>query len=472
MTTPSTLEHEGDLGTRHAGGSAMPRAADFRGLVALAVPVATVQVGLMLMGVVDTILVGHVSAANLAAVALGNLYTFGCSAFGLGALMALDPVVAQAVGAKDEVGVARGIQRGILLSLAITIPTALAYLPAEHFFEWARQPADVVPRAGDFVRFSIAGVPAFFAFVVLRQSLQAMGRMRPIVTVIFAANAINAVLCWLFVYGHLGSVRGAAGAALASVIARWCMALGLLALAWRELEPALVPFRPEALLPRPLFRMIAIGAPIGAQYLLEFGVFGIVALLMGRLGTVQVAAHQIAINIASLTFMVPLGVSSAASVLVGRAVGAGRPEAARRAAVAALVVGLGFMMLSGVVLGAMPMPLARIYSGDATVLAMAAALIPLAAVFQVFDGLQIVSIGVLRGVGDTRAPMIVNVLGFWLIGFPVSLWLGFRAGYGAVGLWWGLVVGLAAVATFLVARVRSRLSATLERLVIEEEGAA
>jgi MATE family multidrug resistance protein len=451
--------------------AARPGVVDLRSLLGLAIPVVVVQVGLMLMGVVDTIMVGHVSAADLAAVALGNLYVFAAVAFGLGTLMALDPVVAQAVGARDEPAVARGIQRGIVLSLLITIPSTLACLPAEHVLSFLGQPADVVPRAGDFVRWSIGGILPFFGFVVLRQSLQAMGRMRPVVAVILAANVLNAVLCWLFVFGHAGSVSGAAGAALASACARWAMALGLLALAWRDLRPSLRPFRREALAGGPLLRMFAIGAPIGIQYELEMGVFAVVALLMGRLGTAQVAAHQVAINIASLTFMVPLGISAAASVLVGRAVGAGDAPRARRAAAVALAVGLGFMAASGLVLGFLPGPLARVYTSDAGVLALAMLLIPLAGVFQIFDGLQVVSIGVLRGVGDTRAPMIVNVLGFWLIGFPVSLWLGFGAGGGAVGLWWGLVVGLAAVAIFLVLRVRARMSRSLERLVIEEEPA-
>jgi MATE family multidrug resistance protein len=280
--------------------------------------------------------------------------------------------VAQAVGARDEPAVARGIQRGIILSLAITLPTVLAYLPAEHVLRFLGQPTDVVPRAADFVHFSIPGIPAFFGFVVMRQSLQAMGRMRPIVTVILGANVLNAVLAWLLVYGHLGPIRGAAGVAVASVIARWSMMGGLLFLAWREVKPALVPYRREALSWRPLIRMIALGAPIGMQYLLEFGVFAVVALLMGRLGTVQVAAHQIAINIASLTFMVPLGISSAASVLVGRAVGAGNADQARRAALASLGCGVVFMLASGLVLGAWPRPLAQIYSGDAPVVALAA----------------------------------------------------------------------------------------------------
>jgi MATE family multidrug resistance protein len=250
------------------------------------------------------------------------------------------------------------------------------------------------------------------------------------------------------------------------------MVLALLLVAWSELRPYLRPFRRDAFELRPLLRMVRLGAPIGAQFQLEFGVFAVVALLMGRLGTVPMAAHQVAINIASFTFMVPLGIAGAASVLVGQAVGAADPWRARRAATASLVVGFAFMALSGALLFALPRPLAMLYSLDVSVVAVAISLIPLAGLFQVFDGIQVVSIGILRGVGDTRAPMIVNVLGFWLIGFPVSLWLGFKTGAGAVGLWWGLVVGLAAVALFLLARVRSRLSRDLARIVIDEEAPA
>lgn len=469
------MEHEPLTGAPRRGfriGGAWTTVADLKALVTLALPMVVVQLGLMLMGVVDTILVGHVSAADLAATALGNLYVFGLVAMGMGTLMALDPVVAQAVGAGDPPAIARAVQRGLLLALAITIPTTLLFLPAEWLFRVLGQPDDVVPRAAAFVRASMPGVVPFLAFVVLRQSLQAMGHMRPIVTLIVAANVVNGLLCWTFVYGHAGEQwRGAAGAGLATTCARWFMALGLLALAWRDLEPSLIPLRREALDLVPLRRMLRIGIPIGVQYQLEFGVFAVVALFMGRLGTIPMAAHQVAINLASLTFMVPLGVSGAAAVRVGRAVGAGDPDSARRAARAALVLGASFMALSGLTLAAFAAPFARVYSSDVAVVALAASLIPIAGVFQVFDGLQVVSLGVLRGVGDTRAPMLVNVLGFWLLGFPASLALGFGLGGGAQGLWWGLVVGLAAVAVFLVLRVRSRLSRSLERLVIDEHPA-
>jgi MATE family multidrug resistance protein len=194
-----------------------------------------------------------------------------------------------------------------------------------------------------------------------------------------------------------------------------------------------------------------------------------VAILMGVLGPIEVAAHHVALNMAALTFMVPLGISAAATVLVGHAVGRADPEDARGASKAALVLGVGFMATMAIVMLGVPAVLARAYTTDTTVIALAATLIPIAGVFQIFDGLQVVSIGILRGVGDTRTPLIVNLLGFWLIGLPVSLWLAFRVGLGPQGLWWGLVAGLAAVATALLVRVRVRLGQEMRRLVIDEE---
>jgi len=445
-----------------------PGRADLRALVTLAIPVVTVQVGLMATAVVDTIMVGHVSAIDLAAAALGNLYVYGSSAFGMGALMALDPLVAQAVGAGDQPAVARAIQRGLVLSIGLTVITTLAFLAARLVLTFSGQPADVVPVAARFVDVSIAGIIPLFGWFVLRQSLQAMGRMRPIVFTILALNVVNTALCWILVFGHLGFPRlGAVGAGWSTMWGRWATVAVLLLLSWRELKPLLVPILPEAFRPAPLGAMLRLGAPIGVQYMLEFGVFGTIGLLMGHLGAVPMGAHQVAINIASFTFMVPLGISGAAAVLVGQAVGAGDAPRARRSAIAALGSGGAFMLFSGAMLGLFPRVLARVYSSDPEVVALASRLIPIAGVFQVFDGLQVVSIGVLRGVGDTRAPMVVNILGFWLIGLPVSLWLAFGAGFGAVGLWWGFVAGLGAVAIFLVLRVRARLARELRRIDVE-----
>jgi MATE family multidrug resistance protein len=201
----------------------------------------------------------------------------------------------------------------------------------------------------------------------------------------------------------------------------------------------------------------------------ELGAFAAIGVLMGVLGTREMAAHQIAINLASLTFMVPLGVGAAAAVRVGHAAGAGDAEAARESARAALLVGTGFMACAAIVFLVAPAAIASVYTREVPVAALAAALIPIAGVFQVFDGIQAVCAGVLRGLGDTRAPFLINVAGFWLAGFPVSIALGFLTPLGALGLWWGFVVGLGAVATLLLFRVRNRLRAPIARTTIEAD---
>ena len=438
-------------------------------LIRLALPIVAVQVGLMGMGVVDSIMVGRLSAAALAGVALGNVYFYACAVFGMGTLFALDPLVAQAVGARDEVSVTRALQRGLLLSLALTVPISLLLLTVHPALVVLGQPADVIPIASGYVWREIPGILPFLAFTVLRQTLQALGRMRAIVVAIVLANLLNAGLNWVLIYGHWGApALGALGSAWSTTISRWAMTLGLAALAWPRLRPYLAHLRADTLAPGPLGRMLALGAPIGAQMQLEFGVFGVVGLLMGRMGTVPVAAHPIALNLAALTFMVPLGVSGAAAVLVGHAVGRGDPAGARRAARAALTYGVGFMGCTALAFLLMPVPFARVYSGDAPVVALAAALLPIAGVFQMFDGIQVVSIGALRGLGDTRTPFAMNLLGFWALGLPVSLVLGFLTPLGPRGLWWGLVVGLAVVGLGLLARLRHRLGRTVVRVRIDE----
>jgi len=438
-------------------------------MLRLALPVAAVQLGLMGMGVVDTIMVGHVSPVALAAAALGNLYFFIAGIFGQGTLMALDPVISQSVGARDDEAISRALQRGLVLSLALTVVTCATFLPVTWVLTLLGQPAEVIPDAATYVRVAIPGVFPFYAFIVFRQSLQAMSRVAPVLWTVLVANVLNAGLNWVFIYGHLGSpALGVGGSSLATSISRWVMALLLLAISGRELYQRLMPWRPETAAIGPLIRMLRLGLPIGLQYLLEYGAFAAGALLLGVLGTTSLAAHQIAINLASFTFMVPLGVSTATAVLVGQAIGAGDEARARRSAIAGMFIGTAFMCVSALAFRIFPTALARAYTGDATVIALAATLIPIAGVFQVFDGLQAVAAGVLRGIGDTHAPAIINVVGFWLIGLPVSWVLTFRYGGGAVGFWWGIVVGLAAVALILLARVRVRLGREMRRVIIDE----
>jgi multidrug resistance protein, MATE family len=449
-------------------GRLLPRREDLRAMLRLAGPVVVIQVGMMLMGVVDTIMVGHVSAVALAAVALGNLYFFGLGVFGMGTLMVLDPVVAQAVGARDAPAIARGIQRGVVIAVLIGVPATLLLLPAELFMRVASQPEEVIPFAAGYAVRMAPGVLPFFFFIVLRQSLQSLHLTRPIMIAIVVANLVNAALNWVLIFGHLGfPAMGVIGSAWATTFSRWLLLLLLLLLTWRTLRPHLLPVRPEIRQWAPLARMLRLGLPIGCQYTLEFGAFACVALMMGWLGTREMAGHQVAINLASLTFMVPLGVADAASILVGHAVGRGDLAGTRGAARAALLCGIGFMSCTAVAFLTLPGTFARLYTNEASVLTIAVGLIPLAGVFPVFDGTQTVAGGILRGLGETKVAMLVNLLGYWFFGLPVSYLLGFGLGLGPGGLWYGLVLGLAAVATILLVRVRLALARERRRVLID-----
>jgi MATE family, multidrug efflux pump len=450
----------------------VPSPHDVRALVRLAVPIVAMQVGMMLMSVVDTIFVGHVSARELAAAALGGLYTIGLFNFCLGVVWAVDPLVSQALGARDPAAAALGVQRGLVLAAVMGAVATVLCVPAEWVYRALHEPPDVIPRAVSFVHISAPSLVPMLLFVALRQSLVAMKRTSALVAVVVLSNLLNAGLDWVLVFGHWGlPAMGAPGSALATTITRFLGLFALLGIAWRALEPMLRPWRKEALALGPLLRTFQLGLPIGAQNSVEFTTFAAISVFAGWFGAEAVSGHQVAINLASLMFMVPLGIGSASSVLVGHAIGEQDMAHARRVAASALAVGAGYMALSACVLLALPGMFASAYTSVPGVVAVAALLIPIAGVFQVFDGLQVVSAGVLRGAGDTRAPLISNVLGFWLVGMPVSLWLGFKGGLGVVGLWWGFVAGLAVVAAFLVLRVRELLSRPVARISVEGEPA-
>ena len=443
----------------------LPHRTDIEAMFRLALPVVVVQVGMMLLGVVDTMVVGRLSFEALAAVALGHVAVVAVSSFGVGFLLALDPLVSQAVGAGDPDSVRRNVQRGLLLAAGLMIPTTLLLLPGETVLTALRQPLETVPLAAAYVRICIPGLLPFYGFVVLRQTLQAMERLRPIVITIVVVNVFNLVADWVLVFGA-GPIPsfGPVGSAWATTVARTLLFVILLVLARRDLAPLLGRFDREALLVQPLWHIVRLGTPIGFQVQLEIIAFAVIALLMGGFGTLQMAAHQVAINLASLTFMVPLGVGSATAVRVGQAIGAGASGGARRAAASGLLIGASFMFLTAALFIFAPRALASAYTYEVEVIALASLFIPIAGFFQVFDGLQVVSAGALRGAGDTRAPLVLNIVGFWCIGLPISWLLGYKLGYGPVGLWWGFVAGLGAVAVFLMIRLAWKFHGVIRRV--------
>ena len=424
----------------------------------LAGPVVAVQLGLMLMGVVDTMMLGRLSAAALAAGALGHAFSIGILMFGSGVLMALDPLVAQAHGAGDRASIAGHLQRGLLLALALAAVLSVPLWAARPFFLMLGQQPAVAEGAAAYSRGIVFGAPAFLLFVAARQTLQAISVVRPAVVAIVAGNLVNVAGNWALIYGHLGApALGVQGSALSTSLARWVMLLVLVVAGRRAIAPYWQGLTREAAASFPgYWQKLRLGVPIGVQLMLEIWVFILVAFMMGALGIAELAGHQIAINLASLSYMVPLGISAAAATRVGNAVGRRDTAGALLAARVCLGLGVGVMAGFGLLFWTAPRALAGLYSEDPAVLAMAAALLPIAAAFQVFDGCQVVCLGVLRGIADTRGPTVVSLVSYWLVGLPIAWWLGVPCGWGPRGLWWGLTAGLAAAAALLLARIATR----------------
>lgn len=456
-----------------AGALRVPTRHELRDVARLALPIVVVQVGLNFMGTVDAAMVGRVSAVDLAAVALGNFWWITIALFGAGVVMAIDPVVAQAVGAGADEDVALGVQRGVILALGVAAFASLSFLPTEIMLRALKQPPEVIPLAARWVWIQIPSTLPYFIFVAFRQSLQSFHVTRPVVIAVVVGNLVNVALNWVFIYGNLGvAPLGAVGSAISTTIGRFVMTGTLIALGWPAMRRALRPWRPETLRWAPIGRMLRVGLPIGVHQFFEVLAFGGALALIGMLGTIPLAGHEITISLASLTYMVPLGINAAAAVLVGRAIGRGDMDGARREASAALACGVGFMACTAITLLSIPVLLARAFTNDEAVIAVAASLIPIAGIFQMFDGVQGVSSGILRGAGDTRVPMLMNVLAYAVVGLPLGAWLCFGAGYGAVGMWWGLVAALVVAASALGWRVHTHLGRELTRITLDApEGA-
>jgi len=437
---------------------------EMRALLVLALPAAAAQFSTMLMGFVDTVLLGHLGVHELAASSIANVWIHGTLFFAFGVIIGIDPLIAQAHGAGDGRAVGLAAQRGLLLALALSVPVAICWYATEWVLLAVGQDAALARDAQVFARVQIPSVPLFMAFSALRQYLQCRGIMRPAMIVLVVANVFNALLAWALIFGHLGfPALGLWGAGLATSLTRGFCFLGLvLLIRYLALHRGAWPRVGREILDWRAFRAIfAIGIPVAIHFSLEIWAFSGASLLAGWLGATPVAAHTIALNLASLSFMLPLGISQGAVTRVGNLLGAGRAEAAERAAWVAIAFGAAVMGACGVgfLLGREALP--RLYTGDPTVIALAASILPIAAAFQVFDGTQVVCCGVLRGMGRTRPAAWFNLLGYWALGLPLGAWLAFRAGWGLHGIWWGLCFGLAVVAVSLVLFVRARGPARL-----------
>ncbi|HVR28998.1 MAG TPA: MATE family efflux transporter [Thermoanaerobaculia bacterium] len=451
-------------GAAALGAARHARRRETRLLLELAFPVVCTQLGIMLMGTVDVMMLGRLSEEGLAAGALGNAVGFGLLVFPMGLLLGLDPLIAQAHGAGEGGRIAGHLWRGALLAIVMSIPVSIAMLDAGWLLRVLGQEEPLRSQAAAYLRALIPGNAAFLLFGVVRQVLQGMNIVRPAFFAIVLANVGNAVANWAFIFGHLGiPALGVEGAGYATSTARWMMLVFLVLVSARVLRPYRRSPGREALRPAAFRRLFTLGIPVGFQISLEMWVFGTVAVIMGSIGATQLAGHQIALNLAALSFMVPLGLAAAAAVRVGNAIGRGDQEGALRAANVSLAIGASVMACFGLLFATFPHQLARLFTPERGAIEVAAMLLPIAAAFQIADGTQVVGAGILRGTADTRFPAIIAFLGYWVIGLPAGLVLAFPMGMGPRGLWWGLTLGLASVAVMFVTRIRVRFRAHIGR---------
>jgi len=419
-------------------------------MAAMAWPIIIAEIGWMAMGLVDTLMVGPLGKAAIGAVGVANILydTFGI--FSLGLLLGLDPLVAQAFGAKRLEECNRYLRQGVWLALFLTPPTMAMALGLPWLMAWIGVQPEVRALAEPYVLALSTGTLPLLLYAAFRRFLQGTDRVKPVMVALVSANLINAAANYWLIYGGWGlPAFGVTGSGWATAVARVFLAGMLIAATrvdditglWRTWA------KPKA---GELVELLRLGAPAAGQIGLEIAVFGAATLLAGRLSTVSLAAHHIGLNLASMTFMVPLGISSAGAVVVGQALGRNEPREAKRAGWVALVFAGGFMVVAGLVFAFAPLVVLGAFTTDPELLKIGTGLLRMAAVFQLFDGLQVAATGVLRGASETRLPMVANLVGHWVLGLPLGYYLAFERGMGAVGLWAGLSVGLVVVAVLLV----------------------
>lgn len=428
----------------------------------LAGPVVMAQLGQISMGFVDTVMVGRLGTEALAAVALGNTIFFFLYIVCIGVMAAVGPMVAQAFGAGEHEPIERTVRQGLWLGVVLAVPAFLLLWNVGPLLRLAGQEPATVALAQAYLRAIVWGFLPGVWFMALRGLIEALSRPWPATVITLVGLVLNIGANYVLMFGKLGlPALGVVGTGWASTVVFWFLFLALAALV-----VASEPFntygifsrlgRPDGQYFRELFQ---IGWPIGISYGVESGLFTVTALLMGLLGTTALAAHQVALQCAAITFMVPLGIGIATSVRVGQAVGRRDAAGVLRAGYVGIALALVFMIGTAVVFWTLPEPIIGIYldlddPAKAETVQLAVALLGVAAVFQVFDGVQVASAGALRGLKDTRVPMLLAFFSYWILGLSAGYMLGFVGEQGAVGLWWGLVLGLSSAAVLLTLRFR------------------
>lgn len=432
--------------------SASPLRLELRALLVLATPLVLTNLGNMALALVDVAVVGRLGETAIAAAGLGNAIFFAATLFGLGVLFGLDPLLGQAAGAKEHDRVWQCFVGGVLLALLLAIPLTGIILVAAHFLPAMGAPPETIELTRGYLYARLPSLAPFLLLIALRAFLQARGVTNSLMTGVVVANIVNVPLAWVLALGWpaIGfEGLGVVGAGLATFFAT---TVQLIVSAW-----PLFRLRGTASLALPVLvdamkRTLVLGLPIGLQITFEAGSFTLVTFLIGGFGTRSLSAHQIALSIVNCTFQVALGVGAATSVRVGMEVGRGEAIATRRAGFVGIAVGMLVMTLGSLGLLLFPASLARVLTDEVDVIQAALPFMFVAACFQLADGAQTVAQGALRGAGDTRLPLFLNLFGHWVLGMPLGLFLAYTLELGPVGLWWGLSLGLLTVAVLATAR--------------------
>jgi len=419
-----------------------------RSVLQLAGPIALTQIGMVMYGTVDMLFVGRLGPVAIAAVGLGSMTYFTGFVVGMGVVMGIDSHSSKAFGAGRPDLCGQLLVHTLVLALAVAVPLFFLF----GFAGWAYRVIGVDPRATegaiaylDVLRW---GLFPGLCFVACRQFLQSMSVTTPLLYAIVLGNLVNAALDAILIFGRLGApALGVRGSAFATLTANFVMFTVVAIASWRRLHA--IAFKFHGWHRRLFIDVVSLGAPGGAAMAVEVAIFSLATALVGRLGAEILAGHQLVMNLASLTFMIPMGLSHAAATRVGQALGRGEPRTAAFSGRAAVIMSVIFMASTGLLFAAFPRFFLGLFGAGDDLIATAKPLLYCGAAFQVFDGAQAVLTGALRGLGQTRRPLLINVLSHWLIGLPVSLWLGFGLKWGALGVWLGLVAGLMSVAILL-----------------------
>jgi MATE family, multidrug efflux pump len=421
----------------------------------LSYPVVIGQLGFMMMGVVDSLMVGRLGATSLAAASLANSLLILIIIIGLGSSMAVTPLIAIVVGAGkyNECGVF--FRQSFLVNMSLSVIIFFIIYTSSFLIKFFNQPPDVVTYASSYLKIlALTSFPVML-FQTYKQFIEGLSIMRPAMIVTLLANIINIFGNWVLIYGNLGAAAlGLNGAGWSTFISRTFMAVVLMSYVMNKefFKKFDVSFHFKNINLPVIKKIINVGLPSGFQYFFEVGAFSFAVIMVGWLGTKSLAAHQIAINLASISYMAVLGISVAGGIRVGNSVGRQNIKEVRGAGFSSILMGISVMLVSGTIFIFFRNFLPTLYINDKSVIGIASSLLIVAAIFQIFDGTQAVGIGILRGLTDVKIPTLITFISYWVIGLPAAYLFGFISGFGVVGVWIGLLLGLMASAILLTLR--------------------